>query len=358
MPLVGMKKMNNFIKNLVSVGIVCFLFLGFQGSCHAIQLQTEEQSTIDVFEKISSSVAFIKNASLQLDLFSMDIYEIPQGAGSGFVWDTDGHIVTNFHVVYQADKIEVILFDQEAYPAKIIGISPDYDLAVLKINASPEMLKSIPVGSSNSLKVGQKVLSIGNPFGLDYSLTTGVISALGRSMRSINGRKIHDVIQTDAAINPGSSGGPLLDSAGNLIGVSTSILSPSGVYAGIGFAIPVDIVKRVVPQLIKYGKIKRVGLGIILVPDNIRKRMRIEGAMVLEIQRRSAADLAGLKSTRRNYFGKIIYGDVIISADDQAIKNNEDIMTFFENKKEGDEVQLRFMRQGKEYGTKAILQEL
>ncbi len=152
--------MNNFIKNLISIGIVCFLFLGSQSLCHAIQLQTEEQSTIDVFEKISPSVVFIKNASIQLDLFSMDVYEIPQGAGSGFVWDTDGHIVTNFHVVYQADKIEVILSDQEPYLAKIIGISPDYDLAVLKINASPEMLKSIPVGSSNGLKVGQKAFPL------------------------------------------------------------------------------------------------------------------------------------------------------------------------------------------------------
>jgi len=321
-------------------------------------LQPEEEATISVFERVSPSVVFIKNASLQLDWFSSDLYEIPQGAGSGFIWDDQGHIITNFHVIYQADKIEVILNDQKSYDAKVIGISPNHDLAVLKINAPVDQLKSIIRGSSQDLKVGQKVISIGNPFGLDHSLTTGVVSALGRSMNSIGGRKIHDVIQTDAAINPGNSGGPLLDSSGKLIGVSTLIYSPSGTFAGVGFAIPVDIVKHVIPQLIKYGKAKRAGLGIVLVPDNIRKRIGAKGAMILETQRDNAGNEAGLRATRRNSFGKVIYGDVIIAVDNQAIENNEDLVAYFETKNEGEKVNLRFIRGSKEYGTTATLQNL
>lgn len=324
----------------------------------AAALQADEQATIEVFERASPSVVFIKNASLQWDWFSTNLYEVPQGAGSGFIWDAQGHVVTNFHVIYQADKIEVFLSDQNFYKAKVVGVSPEYDLAVLKINAPAGLLKSISVGNSKDLKVGQKAISIGNPFGLDYSLTAGVISALGRSMRSIGGRKIHDVIQTDAAINPGNSGGPLLDSSGKLIGVSTMIYSPSGASAGVGFAIPVDTVKRIVPQLIAYGKVKRAGLGIVVVPDNIRERLGIRGALILEIQRGSAADQAGLRPTRRNSFGNVIYGDVIVSVDDRPIKNNEDLLAYFDTKKEGDRVDIKFLRGKKEYGTTAVLQEL
>lgn len=338
--------------------LVTFLSLIFQGSVDA-KLQSDEEATIKVFEQISPSVAFIKNASLQWDWFSTYVYEIPQGAGSGFIWDDQGHIVTNFHVIYQADKIEVILSDQRSYKAKVVGVAPNHDLAVLKIDAPKELLKPIPVGSSKDLKVGQKALSIGNPFGLDYSLTTGVVSALGRSMRSIGGRKIHDVIQTDAAINPGNSGGPLLDSSGKLIGVSTLIYSPSGASAGVGFAIPVNTVKRVVPQLIKYGKVKRAGLGVVLVPDHYMRRIGMKGAMILEVQRGSAAEKGGLRPTRRNSFGNIINGDVIIAMDGQSIKSSEDLIELLDkNKNIGDKVSLRFMRGKKEFGTTVVLQEL
>jgi len=322
-------------------------------------LQPEEEATIDVFERVSPSVAFIKNASLQWDWFSTYVYEVPQGAGSGFIWDDEGHIVTNFHVIYQADKIDVILSDQKTYKAKVVGIAPNHDLAVLKIDAPKELRKSVPVGNSQDLRVGQKVLSIGNPFGLDYSLTTGVVSALGRTMRSIGGRKIHDVIQTDAAINPGNSGGPLLDSSGNLIGVSTMIYSPSGASAGVGFAIPSNTVQRIVPQLIKYGKVKRAGLGVVLVPDHYTQRIGMKGAMILEVQKGSAADKAGLRSTRRNRFGDIAYGDVIIAIDDQPVENNEDLVEYLDkNKIVGDKINLRFMRDKKEFGTTVVLQEL
>ena len=213
-------------------------------------LGADERNTIDLFQKIAPAVVSIKNAALRRDFFSLNIYEIPQGAGSGFVWDDQGHVVTNFHVIYQADKIEVVLDNQHTYEARLIGGAPEFDLAVVKIDAPKESLQPIALGSSKDLRVGQKVLAIGNPFGLDHSLSTGVVSALGRSIQSLTGRKINDVIQTDAAINPGNSGGPLLDSFGRLIGVNTAIYSPSGGSAGIGFAIPGDTVRRIVPQLI------------------------------------------------------------------------------------------------------------
>ena len=322
------------------------------------ELLPEEQVTIGVFERSSPSVVFIKNAALQLDWFSENVYEIPQGAGSGFFWDDQGHIVTNFHVIYQADRIEVVLSDKESYEAKIIGMSPEHDLAVLKIKAPASLLKPIPIGNSKTLKVGQKALSIGNPFGLDYSLTTGVISALGRSMRTIGGRSISDVIQTDAAINPGNSGGPLLDSSGNLIGVNTLIYSPSGASAGIGFAIPVDIVKRVVPQLIKYGKVKRVGMGISLVPDYIRARLGNKGALIADVQPGSSAQKAGLNPTRRNVYGEIIYGDVITQINDKDIETNDDLMQALDDKKDQDKVSLT-LRQGQKTRTiNIILQEI
>lgn len=315
-------------------------------------LSVEEKENIEVFESYSPSVAFIKNAGLQWDWFSNDVYERPQGAGSGFVWDDQGHIVTNFHVIYQADRIEVTLVDQEPYPAKIVGFSPDYDLAVLKIDAPFYTLKSIPRAAYNEIKVGQRALSISNPFGLDYSMTTGVVSALGRSMRSMSGRKIYDVIQTDAAINPGSSGGPLLNSSGELIGVSTAIYSPSGASAGVGFAIPVKTVERVVPQLIKYGHVKRMGLGVVLVPDTVRGYLGLEGPMILEVQKQSPAERAGLKGTRRTYGGKVLYGDIIVAIDGVSIKNNDDLMEFMEEESwVGTTVEVEFMRHKKKYGT-------
>ncbi|MBF0385909.1 MAG: trypsin-like peptidase domain-containing protein [Candidatus Omnitrophica bacterium] len=348
-----LKKLNKTL-----AGVIIFVAAYACPAYSQNQLQADELSTINVFERISPSVVFIKNASLEWDWFSTNLYEIPQGAGSGFIWDNQGHIVTNFHVIYQADKIEVFLPDQQSYEAEIVGLSPDDDLAVLKIKAPQALLKSIPLGSSKDLKVGQKAICIGNPFGLDYSLSTGVISALGRSMRSIGGRKIQDVIQTDAAINPGNSGGPLLDSSGNLIGVTTMIYSPSGAYAGVGFAIPVNTVKRVVPQLIKYGKVKKAGLGLLLVPNRIRERLGIKGAMILAIQKGGSAQKAGLLPTRRDLSGDIIYGDVITFIDDIEIKDAEDVINLFEGKNIGDKVNIKFMRKEKEYGTTAVLQEL
>jgi S1-C subfamily serine protease len=194
-------------------------------------------------------------------LFSRNVYEVPQGAGSGFVWNQEGYIVTNFHVVYNADSLTVVLADQTEHEARVVGVDPDHDVAVVQIQVAKEKLSPIMVGSSHDLKVGQKVLAIGNPFGLDHALTTGVVSALHRSIESMTKRTIENVIQIDAAINPGNSGGPLLDSGGRLIGINTMIVSPSRGVSGIGFAVPVDTVNEIVPQLIQHGKVIRAGIG-------------------------------------------------------------------------------------------------
>ncbi|MFP4472613.1 MAG: S1C family serine protease [Candidatus Omnitrophota bacterium] len=332
------------------------LCLGF--SAPASALTGHEQQVMDVFERTAPSVAFIRQATVQMDWFSADGYEVPRGAGSGFVWDKEGHIITNFHVIYQADRITVTLANQEAYPAKIVGISPDHDLAVLKITADEEDLVPVNAGTSADLQVGQLALSIGNPFGLDHSLTTGVVSALGRNIRSMTGRKIYDVIQTDAAINPGNSGGPLLNSEGQLIGVSTAIYSPSGAYAGVGFAIPVDVVNRVVPQLIRHGRVKQVGLGVVLIPDRVRRRVGVKGAMILETAPGTPAERAGLRSTLRSVHGNIRFGDVIQAVDGQEVSNNDDLLNILQNKSAGEEITLTIRRDEKVLIKTATLQEL
>ena len=212
-------------------------------------LRAEELNTIAVFEKAAKSVVYITNTAVRRDIWSLNTFEVPQGSGSGFIWNAKGHIVTNYHVVYGADSIQVVLDDQSTHNARIIGVDPDHDLAVLQITPPKEKLQPLAIGRSKNLRVGQHVLAIGNPFGLDHTLTTGVVSALGRSIKSINDRTIEGVIQTDAAINPGNSGGPLLNSSGQLIGVNTQIISPRGAAAGIGFAVPVNMVERIVPKL-------------------------------------------------------------------------------------------------------------
>jgi S1-C subfamily serine protease len=221
------------------------------------KIAEDETATIALFKSSAPSVVHITTHSVARDFFSLNVHKIPRGSGTGFVWDNLGHIVTNFHVVDGADIAYVSFGDRDDSPARLVGAAPEKDLAVLKIDIDPARLRPLPLGTSSDLEVGLKALAIGNPFGLDHTLTTGIISALGREIESSTGLPIKDVIQTDAAINPGNSGGPLLDSSGKLIGVHTAIFSPSGTYAGIGFAIPVDVVKWVVPELIKHGKVIR-----------------------------------------------------------------------------------------------------
>ena len=319
-------------------------------------LSKEELKTIKVFEKAAKSVAYITNTAVRRDLWSLNTFEVPQGSGSGFIWNTQGHIVTNFHVVYGADSIQVILDDQSTYDARVIGVDPDHDLAVLQINAKKKHLHPLAIGNSQNLRVGQHVLAIGNPFGLDHTLTTGVVSALGRSIKSINERTIEGVIQTDAAINPGNSGGPLLNSSGKLIGVNTQIMSPSGAFSGIGFAVPVGIVKRIVPQLIQFGKVIRPGLGISLIPDSIASRWGVSGIVIARVLPGSAADKAGLKSLEELRSGKIRLGDVIISIAGDPVRNFDDLATILDRHNVGDQIKLGVRRNKKDRTLNITLQ--
>lgn len=308
------------------------------------ELGADEKATIAVFERASRSVVYITNTSIRSDPWSFNEFEVPQGSGSGFVWNKEGHIVTNFHVVYGADQINVILSEQGNYRARVVGLDPDHDLAVLQIQAPEDQLVPLPIGSSNDLRVGQKVLAIGNPFGLDHTLTTGVVSALGRTIKSMTQRTIEGVIQTDAAINPGNSGGPLLDSAGRLIGINTQIVSPSGAYAGIGFAVPVNTVNRIVPELIKYGKVIRPGLGVTLVPDQIAQRWGITGVIIGRVAPGSAAERAGLRGTRETLTGRVELGDVVVAIDGKPVQVLDDFMGTLERYQVGDRVVLDVMR--------------
>lgn len=289
----------------------------------------------------------------------MDMLEIDRGTGSGFVWDDHGHIVTNYHVVKDADRFVVGLTDQSVYDAKLIGVAPDKDLAVLRLEipaAKAAAIAPLPLGTSSDLQVGQKTFAIGNPFGLDYTLTTGVVSALGRVITSVSGRRIPGAIQTDAAINPGNSGGPLLDSTGRLIGVNTSIYSPSGAYAGIGFAIPVDIVRRVVPQLIEHGRLIRPGLGVEWASERITERLDIKGALVLNVKPNSTAAKAGLRPTMRDEYWRIIWGDLVVAVDDKPIRSRNDLLDQFEAHKIGDSVTLTVLRGRRKVKLKVTLE--
>ncbi|HEX5058893.1 MAG TPA: trypsin-like peptidase domain-containing protein [Kofleriaceae bacterium] len=323
------------------------------------KLGASEQATIDVFEKFSRSVVHVTSLASRRNLMTLDVTEIPQGTGSGFVWDQQGHIVTNFHVVQGGDRASVTLNDGSTYPATIIGTAPDKDIAVLHIDAPPTKLLPLPVGQSSTLKVGMSVLAIGNPFGLDQTLTTGVISGLGREIKSVSGRPITDVIQTDASINPGNSGGPLLDSSGRLIGINTAIYSPSGANAGIGFAVPVDTVNAIVPQLLKHGKIVRPGLGISIANDQQAARIGIDGVIVYQVSPNGAAANAGVQGVAIDPdSGGAIPQDVIVGIDNVVIHKQNDLFKAMDAHKVGDvvDVQVDNKQTGKRRTVKVTLQ--
>jgi S1-C subfamily serine protease len=318
-------------------------------------LTNAEQATIDLFEKATPSVFFITTLNTRQDYWSRNVTEIPAGTGSGFIWDKNGHIITNYHVVEGGDKFKVTLSDGSTWDAEIVGSEPNKDLAVLKIKAPSEKLVPIPIGKSSALRVGQSVYAIGNPFGLDQSLTTGVISALGREIRAKTGRPIRDVIQTDAAINPGNSGGPLLDSSGRLIGVNTMIYSPSGASAGIGFSIPVDEVNWVVSDLVKYGVVKRPVLGVELLPLQYAQNWGIEGPMILSLTLGGGAEKAGLKAIEKGRNGEVIYGDIINSINDKKVANNDDLILILEKFSPGDKIKVDYTRNGSSKSTTVVL---
>ncbi len=308
-------------------------------------LASDEKNTIEVFRNTSSAVVYITSIALRRNMFSLNAVEIPQGTGSGFVWDKEGRIVTNYHVISDANSIEVTMADHTRWKAILVGTAPDKDLAVLQIQAPSHLLNPISIGESTDLLVGQKVFAIGNPFGLDQTITSGIISALGREIKAITGRVIRGMIQTDAAINPGNSGGPLLDSAGRLIGINTAIYSPSGAYAGIGFAVPVVEINHVIPQLIKNGRMIKPGIGAALADVRVSRRLGIEGLIVLNVERGGPAHRAGIRPTKQ-YRGDIILGDIIKEIENIKVRSYEDIRTELERYRVGEEISVTIEREG------------
>lgn len=308
-------------------------------------LDADEKSTIALFKRASPAVVHITNLAVYRQRFSLSATEVSQGTGTGFLWDQEGHVVTNFHVINNGNRFRVTLSDRSEWDAEVVGGSPNHDLAVLRIDAPSARLTPLALGTSSGLAVGQKVFAIGNPFGLDQTLTTGIISGLGREIRSISDRKISDVIQTDAAINPGNSGGPLLDSAGRLIGINTAIVSPSGAYAGIGFAVPVDNVRRVVPQLISKGQVSRPGLGISVASNYLARSLGLRGVVVSEVVAGGAAKAAGMRSAVRYEDGSMEL-DVIVSLDGKAVERVEDLYDFLDRRRVGDVVRVGIRRGG------------
>jgi S1-C subfamily serine protease len=308
-------------------------------------LSPEEKATVALFERNRDSVVLVTTLIERRDFSSLNIMEVPSGNGSGFIWDKDGHVVTNFHVVRQAEAARVTMADGKTYPARLVGYDADKDVAVLKIDAPTETLRPVTLGSSAGLHVGQRAYAIGNPFGLNETMTQGIISGLGREIRSPTGRPITNVLQTDSAINPGNSGGPLLDSQGRVIGMTTAIYSPSGASAGVGFAIPIDTLKTVVDTLIKYGKVTRPMIGISYLESSQAQILGInEGVLVLDVPQGSEAAKAGLQGTRRSTFGQLELGDIIVGLDGERIRNEADLFRVLEEKKPGQVVTLEVIR--------------
>ena len=310
-------------------------------------LAADEQSTIELFQQASPSVVYITTLARRIDPWTRNVLQIPRGTGSGFIWDQRGHIVTNFHVLENASAAQVTLNDHSVYDAALIGASPDHDLAVLKISTPLRLLQPIPIGTVEDLLVGQKVFAIGNPFGLDQTLTTGIISALDRTIEGVAGHPIEHVIQTDAAINPGNSGGPLLDSAGRVIGVNTAIFSPSGAYAGIGFAVPVDTVNRVVPRIIAHGQYIKPELGVVVddrISQAVTRQLGVEGLLILAVKSGSAAEAAGLRGTVRTDDGSIVPGDILQRIDDFTIHTIDDLFSALDNYELGDTIDITVLR--------------
>ncbi len=304
----------------------------------------DERNTIDVFKACAPSTVFVTQKRVMVDYFAGVAQEVPAGSGSGFVWDDAGHIVTNYHVVDGARSVTVTFHDQQEFEAKVIGLEPRKDIAVLKVEAPAKMLVPIKVAKATQLEVGQKAVAIGNPFGLDHTLTTGVISALGRQVQGAGGVTIRDMIQTDAAINPGNSGGPLLDSAGHLIGMNTMIFSKSGSSAGIGFAVPVATIQRIVPQIIKTGRAEQLGLGISIDPmQKLERRLGLHGVIVLAVPPDGPAAKAGLRGVTRTGRG-IVLGDIIIAIDEKRVETFDDLYTVLDARKPDDTVKVTVVR--------------
>ena len=322
-------------------------------------LGADEKATIELFERSRESVVYITTSSRVRDIWTRNVYSVPRGTGSGFVWDDAGHVITNFHVIEDASEALVKLADGREFKASLVGVSKAHDLAVLRIRVPNRRPAAVPIGTSHDLRVGQKVYAIGNPFGLDWTLTTGIVSALDRSLGEENGASIEHLIQTDAAINPGNSGGPLLDSAGRLIGVNTAIYSPSGSSAGIGFAVPVDMVNRVVPQLIKSGRYTSPTLGVEIDEDLNRRLVKlldVSGVVILRVAPGSSAAKAGLAGINISRSGEVVPGDIITAIDGRSVDSVGKLLSRLDDYRVGDTVQITVSRKGKPLEVKVTLQ--
>ena len=313
-------------------------------------LAADEQATIDIFNQNSPSVVYITTVDQVLNIWTRDVSEIPSGTGTGFVWDESGHIVTNNHVIEGKKTAKVRLSDQRVFDAVVVGASAEHDLAVLKLQNTADAPPPVTIGTSADLQVGQKVFAIGNPFGLDHSLTSGIISALGRSIDSGEEGSMSGLIQTDTAINPGNSGGPLLDSAGRVIGVNVAIYSPSGASAGIGFASPVDVVNRVVPRLVKDGRYTRPVLGITLddsVSRAINQKLDTQGVLVLEVAPGTPAAVAGIRGTQVDARGELLLGDIIQAIDGKPVTSADELTMLLDQYAPRSNVVVSLLRDGK-----------
>lgn len=322
-------------------------------------IAADEKATIELFENSRDSVVFITTKTQVRDFWTRNVFTVPRGTGSGFIWDEAGHVITNYHVIENASEASVKLADGRSYRAALVGASPAHDIAVLRIGVGFKRPPPVPLGTSSDLKVGQKVFAIGNPFGLDWTLTTGIVSALDRSLGGEQGNTIEHLIQTDAAINPGNSGGPLLDSAGRLIGINTAIYSPSGTSAGIGFAVPVDTVNRVVPQLIAAGRYVRPTLGI-EADENLNTRLKrilaVEGVVILRVAPGSAAEAAGLRGAAPSPDGGIIPGDIITAVDGKPIDSVSKLLGRLDDHQVGQTIKLEILREGRKVEMAVVLQ--
>jgi S1-C subfamily serine protease len=337
-------------KVLVSVVMTVFFLV-----CHLNgQLSEDERNTIEIVNDTKNSVVFVTNIQLVRDFYSSQ-QEVTRGSGSGFVWDNQGHIVTNYHVIEEGDVFNITLPNQEQRQARLVGIEAAKDIAVLLILGSTSGIQPLEIGSSKDLLVGQKVVAIGNPFGFDHTVTTGIVSAIGRNIVGAGGVTIKDMIQTDASINPGNSGGPLLNSQGELIGMNTMIVSPSGAYSGIGFAVPVDTIKIIVPQIIEHGKVIRPGLGVNTLQDVFARQLGIKGLVLYEVPRDSQAYRAGLRGIGINSSGQRYIQDVIVAVNDIPITSYDDYYNAMDNFQIGDVVTLTVRRDKKERKLKYTL---
>lgn len=316
-----------------------------------------EQNSIDVFKALAPSVVFVTNKQLRKNSWTRQTTEATIGAGTGFVWDRSGHIVTNYHVINNSNSIEVTMYDGTTLAAKFVGGDPKKDIAVLKVSALRNLNPVSLPSASSVVEPGQKAIAIGNPFGFDHTLTVGVISAIGREMPGFGGVTIRDMLQTDASINPGNSGGPLLDSQGKLIGMNTMISGKSGDSSGVGFAVPVSAIRKTVPEIIKFGRVKRAGLGVNLFPDAQSRSRGIVGVVIDKVQRGTPAAKAGLRGLKRTRRGTYL-GDVIVGINNFKVSNYDQLYNALDRFKAGDTVSVTIVRESKKMQVSLELMQL